>query len=154
MTSEHIHTGGCQCGAMRYRLTGELHDPHICHCRMCQKAFGSFFAPLVGVKREEIEWTKGAPETYRSSTMAERGFCSTCGTPLTFRYVGIDRGGLAVSIGSLDEPARVKPQKQYGMEARMPWFGELADLPGSRTEDDMPADILAQLHSNQHPDRD
>jgi hypothetical protein len=152
--NEHIHTGGCQCGTVRYKLTGDLRDPHLCHCRMCQKAFGSFFAPLVGVKCEEIEWIKGAPTTYRSSTLAERGFCSTCGTPLTFRYVAVDRGEVAVSIGSLDEPARVKPQKQYGMEACMPWFSELADLPGSRTEDDMPADILAQLHSNQHPDHD
>ena len=38
-------TGGCQCGAVRYCLHEPPADPHICHCRMCQKAFGSFFAP-------------------------------------------------------------------------------------------------------------
>ncbi|RVQ04591.1 GFA family protein, partial [Sinorhizobium meliloti] len=31
-----IFTGGCQCGAVRYRAEGTLGDPHICHCRMCQ----------------------------------------------------------------------------------------------------------------------
>ncbi len=42
-------TGGCQCGAVRYAISGELGRASICHCRMCQKAFGSFFGPLVGV---------------------------------------------------------------------------------------------------------
>ena len=39
-------TGGCQCGAVRYR-TESLGRPSICHCRMCQKAFGAFYGPLV-----------------------------------------------------------------------------------------------------------
>jgi hypothetical protein len=33
-------TGGCQCGAVRYRIEGDLGRASICHCRMCQKAFG------------------------------------------------------------------------------------------------------------------
>jgi hypothetical protein len=152
MTDDHEFTGGCQCGAIRYRIIGELHDPHLCHCRMCQKAFGSFFAPFVGVKRDDIEWTRGAPALYRSSTLAERGFCPACGTPLTIRDLESEKIG--VSIGSLDEPERVKPERQCGIEARMPWFAELADLSGSRTEDDMPAGVLAQLQSKQHPDHD
>jgi hypothetical protein len=152
MTDNLRYTGGCQCGAIRYRITGELLDPDICHCRMCQKAFGSFFAPLIGVTPGSLEWTRGKPALYQSSTIAERGFCSNCGTPLTYQPIGRDH--ISVSIGSLDEPARAKPAEQVSIESRMPWFSELADLPGSRTEDDMPADILAQLHSNQHPDHD
>ncbi|MGO4319648.1 GFA family protein, partial [Agrobacterium sp. MCAB5] len=35
------YTGGCQCGAIRFRATGDLKDDlkdsSICHCRMCQK---------------------------------------------------------------------------------------------------------------------
>ena len=37
-------TGGCQCGAVRYALLAAPSEPHLCHCRMCQKAFGSYFA--------------------------------------------------------------------------------------------------------------
>jgi hypothetical protein len=145
-----LHTGGCQCGAVRYAVYGLFTDPHICHCRMCQKAVGSFFAALAGVKLGDIEWTRGAPSLFRSSTLAERGFCAACGTPLTFSYV--DSGKLNVTIGSLDHPEQVKPANQYGVEGRMPWFGELSCLPGLRTEDDIPAERLAKLKSHQHPD--
>ena len=41
---EPVHTGGCQCGAVRYALYAEPTNPHVCHCRMCQKAFGNVFA--------------------------------------------------------------------------------------------------------------
>ena len=42
-----IYTGGCQCGAVRFRVEGALGDASVCHCRMCQKAFGNFYAALV-----------------------------------------------------------------------------------------------------------
>lgn len=51
------YTGGCQCGAIRFRATGDLKDSSICHCRMCQKAFGAYYAPLVSVREVEFEWT-------------------------------------------------------------------------------------------------
>ena len=46
--SDFRMTGGCQCGAVRLRFE-QPDNRMICHCRMCQKAFGSFFAPLTGV---------------------------------------------------------------------------------------------------------
>jgi hypothetical protein len=146
-----LHSGGCQCGAVRYAVYAPFIDPHICHCRMCQKAVGSFFAALAEVKLGDIEWTRGAPALYPSSTLAERGFCAACGTPLTFRY--LDSEKLHITIGSLDHPEQVKPANQYGVEGRMPWFDELASLPGTRTEDDIPAERLAMLKSHQHPDK-
>src|SRR5215475_8929725 len=46
-TRQPLHTGGCQCGAVRYALYGQPTNPHVCHCRMCQKAFGNYFVLLV-----------------------------------------------------------------------------------------------------------
>jgi hypothetical protein len=90
-------------------------EPSICHCRMCQKAFGNYFAPLAGVPLADFRWTKGEPGIFRSSELVERGFCRDCGTPLTFRYLSRDR--TSVSIGSLDDPGRVKPVRQHGIES-------------------------------------
>ena len=75
-------TGGCQCGAVRYALHEQPSGSHICHCRMCQKAFGSFFAPLTGVARDKFEVTRGAIAFFRSSDQVDRGFCAQCGTPI------------------------------------------------------------------------
>ena len=60
-------TGGCQCGAVRYALNAPLGRASICHCRMCQKAFGSLFAPLVAVPFSAFELTRGTLSTFESS---------------------------------------------------------------------------------------
>jgi hypothetical protein len=117
---------------------------------MCQKAFGSYFAPLAGVPPKDFAWLKGTPGLFKSSEAAERGFCRDCGTPLFFRYVGKDR--ISVSLGSLDDPSRVAPAKQFGVESRLPFVATLASLPGTRTEDDVPAQDRVRLKSRQHPD--
>ena len=147
-----VHTGGCQCGAVRYALYAEPFNPVICHCRMCQKAFGSFFAPFAAVTLDDFAWTRGEPGIFASSPVVERGFCAQCGTPLSFRFTESDR--INMSIGSLDEPARVQPDLQIGIESRMPWFGELAGIKESRTEDITPKELLASIKSDQHPDHD
>ena len=120
---EPVLTGGCQCGAIRYALYGEPISADICHCRMCQKALGNAIAPFAGVALRDFAWTK-----------AERGFCRDCGTPLSIRDVEGDK--ISVTIGSLDQPERVRPTSQSGIEARLPWLAEALALPGSRTEDD------------------
>ena len=147
-------TGGCQCGAVRYALHAAPSDPHICHCRMCQKAFGSFFAPFAGVPLSAFVLTRGKLSQFNSSDRAERGFCRDCGTPLTFHYVGRDR--IAISIGSLDRPEEVRPATQYGIEGRLSYFADLATLPGDKTtEEDAPETAAAIRSSNrQHPDHD
>src|ERR1700681_3903816 len=145
-------TGGCQCGAVRYALNEAPSDPTICHCRMCQKAFGSFFAPLTGVPIAAFAVTRGTLSVFKSSDQAERGFCRDCGTPLTFRY--IDRPRVSVSIGSLDEPAKFRPQKQYGVESRLSWFATLAALPGDHTTEQDEPELAGRIAApnHQHPD--
>ena len=102
MTDEAI-TGGCQCGAIRYRIEGPLGKAGICHCRMCQKAFGSWGAALVSVPDGNLTWSRGEPGEFRSSAVVARGFCTDCGTPL---YMKEDGYGLwEIAIGSLDKPS-------------------------------------------------
>lgn len=143
-------TGGCQCGAVRYRVTGRLRNPHICHCRMCQKAFGSYFAPLAAAAREAVEWTRGAPSVHRSSQAAERGFCGQCGTPLTFAYV--DQPMLCLSLGSLDDPVAVPPRRAYGLESKAPFLASLDTLPGVRTQDGRTPQEMERLKPLARPD--
>lgn len=149
--TDTIHTGGCQCGAVRFRVRGALKDASICHCRMCQKAFGSYFAPLVSVRGTDFEWTRGAPKKFRSSNFVLRGFCGDCGTPLTYEAPD----GMAIAAGAFDDPAAVPPAVQYGVEAKLGFFDHLHELPGLSTLDDLDnAPFLEEVVSFQHPDHD
>lgn len=145
-------TGGCQCGAVRYALSAVPDNVAICHCRMCQKATGTYFGAFAGVPIDKIEWTREAPAIFKSSSVVERGFCAKCGTPLTFRYT--DKPRISVSLGSLDRPADIRPNYQYGIEGRVPFFAELCALPGTVTEEDVPPERMKALKSLQHPDHD
>jgi hypothetical protein len=145
-----VHTGGCQCGHVRYALYAEPSHASICHCRMCQKAFGNFFAPFATVKAVDMAWTMGEPALFQSSALVERGFCRNCGTPLSFKFT--DRETISVSHGSLDDPARITPTSNIGVEAQMPWLAAVIASPGTTTEDRVPADRRALLISRQHND--
>jgi hypothetical protein len=143
-------TGGCQCGAVRFAVTGKLGRPSICHCRMCQKAVGNAFAPLVTAPG--LTWTRGAPRHFRSSNKVRRGFCAACGTPLTYEPDGLPP---EIAICALDDPARVAPVLQIGLESRLPWCAALPALP-TRTDAEaaIEAPFFRDIVSYQHPDRD
>ena len=129
--SDFRMTGGCQCGAVRYALLEIPDIPCICHCRMCQKQTGNYFAAFADIKEKYFEITRGKVAYFRSSDFGDRGFCRDCGTPLVYQYTSGAR--IAVAMGSLDDPARLKPVMQYGVESRMPWFSELATLPATES---------------------
>jgi hypothetical protein len=148
-------TGGCQCGAVRFRAEA-LHDnPHVCYCRMCQKASGNLFAALVGVRHENLTWTRGTPSRFRSSANVDRGFCSNCGTPLFYQYLPGER--VSISIGAFDEPHRIALRWQMGNEGKHPSLFHLDDVESMGTTET--AEDAAELEAirrsnNQHPDHD
>ena len=145
-------TGGCQCGAVRYRFGGTPSTVAVCHCRMCQKATGSVAWVFLTVSRTALTWTRGEPAHYRSSAAALRGYCAGCGTPLTFEPE--DGDTVDLGLATLDTPSALKPTAQYWVRARMPWFAEIADLPVAGLGDALPADEVHRRTPFQHPDHD
>ena len=146
-----FYTGGCQCGAVRFHVEGVLGDASVCHCRMCQKAGGNFYLPLVSVRGAKLTWTRGEPKRFRSSNHGYRGFCAGCGTPLTYEAPD----GVALTIATFDDPAEIAPRIQWGIEAKLPYVDTIAALPGEDTMADAEAaSFLADLVSYQHPDHD
>lgn len=140
-------SGGCQCGAVRFRVTA-LGRGSLCYCRMCQKATAGIGGLFVTAKA--FEWTRGAPKYFASSNIARRGFCADCGTPLTFE----SGGAIDLSIVAFDHPEQVSPVVQLAYEARIPWMGELPTLPPRADTDTATADSCARIISYQHPDHD
>jgi hypothetical protein len=141
-------TGGCQCGAVRYRLLTPLEQASICHCRMCQKASEQPFMALARVRDNDLRWTRGRPSVFASSNIVERGFCSACGTPLTYRRV--QSGNISVTIGSLDDPEATRPTQQFGIESELSSTAGLSALPAKRTEDWMRENGIPRIVSRQY----
>jgi hypothetical protein len=128
-------TGGCQCGRVRYAMhAAKVEKPHVCHCRMCQKATGGLFAALAGCAKANLEWTRGEPDFFASSNLAKRGFCRDCGTPLTFAY-NTPEARIYATIGSMDDPELARIETQCGLESKIGWVSFCEDVPGDVTED-------------------
>ena len=141
-------TGGCQCGAVRFRA-GRLGRPSICHCRMCQKQFGSFYGPLV--TGYDVVWTRGEPKRFRSSNKVRRGFCADCGTPLTYEH----DGGIELAIGAFDDPTVAAPVIQVNPNDKLPFVDGIPHLPTRPPEEKAPLDARTRgFVSYQHPDHD
>ncbi|MCM5558352.1 GFA family protein [Pleomorphomonas sp. JP5] len=148
-----ILTGGCQCGAIRFSCdAGKVSSVSICHCRMCQKAVGNYFAPFVAFESGGVTWTRGERKIYRSSNHVLRAFCADCGTPLTYEADGFEP---SIAAGALDDPAALPPTVQYGVEAELPFTASLPSLKRVRTDEGFEgAEFLNDVISNQHPDHD
>lgn len=135
-SAKEIVAGGCQCGRIRYRVGIDNDDAYLCHCRMCQRATGGFAAAFKGVKRADVVWER-EPDRYRSSPFARRGFCSACGTPLTFEF---DEGSdnLDLTLGSFDEPGRFQPKSHFGAESMHRQWLDTRGLPEQRSDEYAP----------------
>jgi len=151
LDNKPLYSGGCQCGAVRFHVEGALGSASICHCRMCQKAFGNFYAPLVSVGEAKLTWTRDEPKRFQSSNHVKRGFCAECGTPLTYEAPD----GVALSIGAFDAPEEIEPTVQWGVEVKLPYVDGLVKLPGFETErDEESIEFVKTMVSYQHPDHD
>src|SRR5262245_57592987 len=114
-------TGGCLCGSVRYEAEVFLGDAHYCHCRMCQRSTGAPAAIGVFVKSGTLRFSKEQPKFYRSSPLAERGFCPHCGSQLLYRPVSSELAAHTdLSVGSLDHPENVVPIRHGGVESQQP----------------------------------
>lgn len=127
--------GGCQCGRVRYTARIGSDDAYLCHCRMCQRATGGLAAAFVNLPQADLEW-HAQPDWYASSAIAERPFCSACGTPLGFRYPDSDR--IDLTVGSFDDPSRFVPTSHFGAESIHRAWLNTSDLPEKRSEDHAP----------------
>jgi len=123
--------GGCQCGRVRYTVTITDDDAYLCHCRMCQRATGGISIAFKNVRKADVRWAR-EPDRYRSSPIAERGFCSACGTPLTFEFP--DSETMDLTVGSFDDPYGFRPTAHYAVESWHEAWLDTRGLPTYRTD--------------------
>ena len=130
-------TGGCLCGAVRYQISAPAIDVAYCHCRMCQKFTGGQIIAGAMFPIEAVRFTQGDLKYYRSSPIAERGFCADCGSGVLMRHLVKAKwfDWYWVLLASLDNPENFVPTAHFGIESQMPWLGVHDDFPRARYKD-------------------
>ena len=133
-------TGGCACGRIRFDVQlPEQPHAYLCHCRMCQRATGNVSLAMVGVRQEDVRWSR-EPDWYRSSPIAQRPFCSSCGTSLGFRYDNLGEGvspteKMDLTVAAFDDPSIFKPQSHFGAESMHRAWLKTEGLPETRSDE-------------------
>ena len=100
-----MKTGSCLCGAVKYEVQN-LRDVIACHCGQCRKQTGTYMSATAALDQDlKITDSRGL-KWYRSSEVAERGFCKECGSVLFWKGDGMDYTSIAA--GSLDGKTGLK----------------------------------------------
>ena len=120
MADAHVFEGGCLCGEVRWQATGRpLHAGH-CHCRQCQRQSGAAFITGVLFPAKAVTWTSKGPDFYQSSESATRGFCSRCGSWLSWHWLDEK---IMMTVGSFDHPEEaLEPTVHEFTETQLPWL--------------------------------
>jgi hypothetical protein len=134
MTSQHtisagevMHSGGCLCGGVRYRVRGALRDAIACHCTQCRRTSGHHAAMTSAASEDLTLISSRTLAWYRSSPAAERGFCSVCGSNLFWRPEG--EGRTAITAGTLDGPTGIKVMEHIFVGDKGDYYSIDDDLP-------------------------
>ena len=127
--------GGCLCGRVRYTVSAEPVFIGVCHCRDCQRATGSAFAPVLGFPKDAVR-IAGELRTYEGSgdsgQATYRSFCPNCGSGISDE-VAVMPGVLMILAGSLDDPSAVQPSMEIYCNSAQLWVnlaGERQRFPG------------------------
>jgi hypothetical protein len=110
-------TGGCLCGALRYRLARVPDDVGHCHCSLCRRSTGAPFVTWATVPRAEITLLAGSPAWFRSSPRSRRGFCPSCGTQIFFAQDAEAPADLPGTATPADRPAEPLPADDVDVTA-------------------------------------
>jgi hypothetical protein len=125
--------GGCDCGAVRYRLTAPPLIVHACHCRDCQKMTGSAFVLNMWIEKNFVEADHNAPKSFMlpagSGKPHEVFFCGNCMTRVWSKYHAAPGDTLLVRAGTLDYPERMQPDVHIFTRSKLPWLQLPPDKP-------------------------
>ncbi len=95
-----VTTGSCNCGGVKYTISGPLREVVACHCGQCRKQTGLFYAATDTLDANIDIVDDGSLKWYAASDFAKRGFCGVCGSALFWKRDGSDR--ISILAGSLD----------------------------------------------------
>ena len=125
-------TGGCACGAVRYRLKTGPMFVNCCHCTDCQRQVGSAFVINAIIETDRIEILSGELVPTAMPTDSGRPHlvyrCPDCGTTIWSDYG--DRKVMSfLRATTLDDRGAISPDAHIFTRSKLPWVQLPPDVP-------------------------
>jgi len=134
-------SGGCLCGAVRYRVRGPLRSVIACHCGQCRRWSGhTVAATSTDQEQLQIDGDTGL-RWYESSPGIRRGFCGRCGSSLFWDDSRIRQ--VSIMAGTLDPPTGLETTSHIFLADKGDYYQITDGLPQH------PKDLASPSHSNQ-----
>ena len=144
--------GGCDCGAVRYRMESPPLFVHCCHCRWCQRESGASFALNAMIEADRVTELRESPLLVDTPSNSGSGQliarCSRCKVAVWSHYAGAGPVIKFVRVGTLDNPDLLPPDIHIFTESKQPWVVLPGDAPAVAEyydrEEHWPAESLAR----------
>jgi hypothetical protein len=130
--------GGCQCGAVRYRIAGPRPPVYACHCCECQKQSASAFGMSLPVRSDDFTVEGVLSSWERDTDIGTRTrcyFCPTCGSRV-YHQSSTTSDRVTVKGGSLDDTTWLRPVAHLWVSRKQPWVVLDPDVPAHDTQPD------------------
>jgi hypothetical protein len=119
------YEGGCQCGAVRYRIVGPAKALAVCHCKECQRQSGSAFGMGLFLPRDQFVLLRGTLKSFTRSSDSGRpvvcSFCPECGNRIIHEPSRAP-GLVNVRAGTLDDTSWLTPGLQAWTQSKQKWL--------------------------------
>lgn len=100
--------GSCACGKVRFTAKSAPTDTTYCYCTQCRKSSGAPFIAFTDFRKDQIEWL-GPPDEWKSSSIAQRTYCSTCSSCIAMLYNAYP-DDIWITLGCIDEGIELVPK--------------------------------------------
>jgi hypothetical protein len=118
--------GGCDCKAIRYRMTSRPLFVHACHCRWCQRETGAAFALNAMIEGDRVLNLMQPPDMVDTPSDSGAGQqiarCPTCKVAVWSNYAGSGPVVKFVRVGTLDNPDLLPPDIHIFTSSKQPWL--------------------------------
>ena len=128
--------GGCQCRAVRYRITAAPLAVYNCHCKDCQRSSGATHSMSMFMRREHVVHLQGALKHFDKAADSGRVVrmlgCPACGTKVWNEPLASTQF-LVLKPGTLDDMSWAVPIGNIWTASKAPWVeidAALVNFPG------------------------
>jgi len=110
----------CLCEGIKIKVRGKLRDVNNCHCSQCMKTHGNFASYTACLEDNITFINKKTLKWFKSSDIAKRGFCSTCGASVFYKRIKSEN--ISIAAGMFEYPTKLKTYSNIFTKGKLDYY--------------------------------